>query len=327
MSNAVAKKPEGGLPATRTGVPRGLENFDKKDLQLPHVSLMQGLSKLVTRGGKKPGTFVNTLTKADLGTSFDFIPVSVSKYWDLLKADPAKPGEFIFDKRTYDENDPRLEGRRFFNDKEKGLKANCNAVISFLILVDGEPALLKFSKTAYKTGKSLGTMAMMSGKDLFATVYKVTSKPETRGENDYFNMDVVEVGAASEADYKVAEKLYESFGKRINAIVDKAVDAEESAAHDHSGGAAETPAETEKPGATDTFEESAPATPQFTKVRVLKTVRTDEEKKCPQCSEVRAVKDGKVQTNDPETNLPWGKVKALVCKKCNKVDVIEKLAD
>ena len=49
--------------------------------------------------------------------------------------------------------------------------------------------------------------------------------------------------------------------------------------------------------------------------------------KCRRCGKIRDLKEGTVKTLDPETNLPWGKVKALVCKDCNLLDVIEKLPD
>lgn len=323
MTTKAVDKPNTAL-ATRTGA-RGLENFDKKDLVLARISLMQGLSKLVTKEKKVPGTFVNTLTKETLGESVEFIPVSVTKYFDLLKQDPSDPTKMIFEGRTYNENDPKLIGRRFFN--EDGLKANVNSVISYLVLLDGEPALLSFSKTSYKAGKKLGTIASLSGKDLFATTYRVKAKAESRKDNDYFVMEVEEVGDTSETDFKLAEKMYDNFGSRIGAIVDKAP-GEDGAEHidttAEKAGVRQNPPEGQ--GGETAFEESEAASP-YTKVRVLKSIRTDEEKKCPTCQEIRTIKDGNVKTTDPETGLLWGKVKAILCKKCNKVDVIEKLAD
>ncbi len=134
-------------------------------------------------------------------------------------------------------------------------------------------------------------------------------------------MEFERVGPSSDAEFKTAEDTYNALSGRMHEV-----DAPEGSNKGEETSSSSAAAE--KPGATDTFEESkTDALPAFTKVRVLKTVRDDADKTCPTCSEVRAVKDGNVKTNDPETNLPWGKVKALVCKKCNKVDVIEKLAD
>jgi len=76
-----------------------------------------------------------------------------------------------------------------------------------------------------------------------------------------------------------------------------------------------------------TMQPTEPAKPTTTRVGVRKDVRTDADKACPTCKAVREVREGTVKTNDPETGLPWGKVKALVCKPCNKLDVVEKLPD
>jgi hypothetical protein len=331
MTTKEAVKPENAI-ATRVGA-RGLEGFDKKDLSLARISLLQGLSKAVTKGGKKAGTFINTLTSEELGTSVEFIPVAASKYFDLLKKDPTDPSKMTFEGRTHDENDVRLKGRHYFNDKALGIKADVNTVISYLVLLDGEPALLSFSKTSYKSGKKLGTLASLSGKDLFATKYKVSAKSESRNNNDYFVMEVDEVGEASVSDYKIAEMLYTRFGSRMNIIADKAPSEDGEAAHvdttaEPSGsGVRQNPPEGTG-AAADTFEETKAAeVPVFTKVRVLKEIRTDEDKKCAKCSEVRTLREGKVKTIDPETGLQWGKVKALACAPCKTVDIVEKLAD
>ena len=74
MTTKEINKPEKGIVA-RSGA-RGLAGFDKKDLALAHISLLQGLSKKVTKEGRRPGTFTNTLSGEDLGASFEFVPIS-----------------------------------------------------------------------------------------------------------------------------------------------------------------------------------------------------------------------------------------------------------
>jgi hypothetical protein len=329
----VASRPgELGRPA-----PRGIEAGDPDDLLIPKVLLMQGLSKLVTREGKKAGTFVNSLTKEEMGTEVKFVPVVMTKYFDLLKM--GGDGKMAFEGRTFDKNDPRLKGRRMFNEGD--LKANANSVMSFICVVNGEPVVINFSKTSYKTGKKLYTLTQLGGFDLFSKQYKLTVKAAHKGDNDYFEMEVEMVGEAPKGENVLAESLYASLGKRVHEFVDQGPSDEPGApeaqhdaaspAQEPEGSVDEPPEEKPEaakavaPAASEGFVEDTK--PQFTKVRVIIGVRTDEDKKCRKCGKLRDLKEGTVKTLDPETNLPWGKVKALVCRDCNLLDVVEKLPD
>jgi hypothetical protein len=331
---ALAKRPSGemGRPA-----PRGIEAGDPEDLLIPKVLLMQGLSKLVTREGKKPGTFVNSLTKEELGVEVEFVPVVMTKYFDLLKM--GGDGKMVFEGRTFDKNDSRLQGRRMFNEGD--LKANCNAVISFICVVKGEPMVVSFSKTSYKTGKKLFTLTQLGGQDLFSKKYKLVVKAAHKGDNDYFETDIELIGETPKSDMVLAESLYSSMGKRVHEFVDQGPSDEPAAPAESSPAPEkEDPATVDTPPADKEEKKPEPAPaqaeaagfvedskPKFTKVRVLMAVRGDEDKKCRKCGEVRSLKEGSVKTIDPETNLPWGKVRALVCAKCNLLDVVEKVAD
>jgi len=316
MSNALAPVKRGGQLAGRT--PRGLEDIGAEDLIIPKVLLLQFNSKLVKEQGKTAGTYLNGGTMEDLGKSFEFIPIKATKYVDALKPEGKR---MVFEFRTYKLEDPRLAGRRYF--PKDGVKANATTVMSFLVLINGLPAVIAFKSTGYNTGKRLASQSKLLGEDLFNSKYKLTIKNETKEGETYFVMDFERIGPSTDAEFKTAEDTYNARSGRMHEV-----DAPEGAKAADEPGETSAQAASDKPGATDTFEESkTDALPAFTKVRVLKTVRDDADKTCPTCSEVRAVKDGNVKTNDPETNLPWGKVKALVCKKCNKVDVIEKLAD
>lgn len=314
MTTALAPVKRGGQLAGRS--PRGLEDIGAEDLIIPKVLLLQYNSKLVKDQGKKAGTYLNGGTMEDLGTSFEFIPVKATKYVDALKPEGKR---MVFEFRTYKLDDTRLVGRRYF--PKDGVKANATTVMSFLVLINGLPAVIAFKSTGYNTGKRLASQSKLLGEDLFNSKYRMTIKTETKEQETYFVMEFERIGPASDAEFKTAEDTYNALSGRMHEV-----DAPEGAKADEPGETSQPAAE--KPGATDTFEETkTDAAPAFTKVRVLKTVRDDADKACPTCQEVRQVKDGNVKTNDPETNLPWGKVKALVCKKCNKVDVIEKLAD
>lgn len=195
-----------------TAVGRGLESGKPEDLLLPRIILMQAQSKFVVDEGKKPGTFVNSITKEEYPT-LEFVPIIMTKYWDVLKPDGTK---MVFDYRVTSEADQRLTDKRFFNDGED--KANVNTVMAFISLVNDTPAIVTFTKTNYKTGKKLYTMARVAKGDLFSNSYKLISKKETRNDNTYFVSDVEPLGHVSDEVLKVAEGYYETFKERIKEI-------------------------------------------------------------------------------------------------------------
>lgn len=215
---AVFKKSE---TAVATHAPRGLERGGQEDMILPNILLMQPMSKLVTRteNAHKVGTFVNSLTEEALGTSFEFVPIVYNKYWNLLKLEGK---QMVFDCRVTDVNDSRLAGKRFFPKGEQ--KAEVETVMSYLGMVAGAPAVVKFSKSSTKGGQKLYTLAQLSRKDLFATKYKVFSVKQT-GENTYWTRDVEPVGWTSEDEFAAAATMYSAFAPKVDNIVDAGDDA------------------------------------------------------------------------------------------------------
>ena len=314
-------------------VPRGVEGGDPADLLLPKLILLQGLSKLVTREGMEVGTFVNSLSMEQLGKEVEFIPVVMVKYFDLLKQDGTK---MVFESRVFDKDDPKLANRRMF--PEGDLKANCNAVLSYICLIKGEPTIITFSKSSYKTGKKLYTMTKMSQKDIFTFKYKLSSKMENKKDNDFYAMEIERLGPVPEAEFKMAEELYGVFGNKVHELHAEipADDAEPIGASkpiDTTAKEAVDPKSPASQGELNMAVETKPAPAAVrpvsatTTVRVIKEVRTEADFACPACGEKRTLREGTVKAADPETGKPWGKVKALICVKCNKLDPLEKLPD
>lgn len=318
--------------------PRGLEEIGQEDLLIPKIILLQHNSNLVKKDGRKPGTYFNGTTNTELGESVEFVPVKAQKYYDMLKLEGTR---MKFEARTYDANDPRLEGRRFFRDGE--LKANAQSVMSFLCVIDGKPVIIAFKSTGYKTGKKLASIAKLKGEDLFAFKYKLTVKTESGDENDWFVMDVEEVGRVSENEFLQAEQAYNSLSGKLKdidshegAAATSAEPAEEESAPARKDGLGPDGPEKEKTTAPEAektsqdaggLEETKAPESEFTEVRVITEVKSDDDYKCPKCDKKRIVREGKLKTVDPQTSKVWGKIKALVCTPCNKLDVIEKLAD
>lgn len=191
--------------------PLGLENVDNSDLVFPRLILTQALSKFVTEDGMKSGVYVNSLTKTVVDPVF--VPVISSKYWDLLKPEG---GRMVFEARVTDENDPRLEGRQMWTDGDK--KANVNTVIAVIALLDGSPVVVPFTKSSFKAGKTLLTMAKMNKGPFFSHTYKLAAKKETKASNVYYVTEVSDLGQTPQEAQAQAYDLYKSLAPKAKHI-------------------------------------------------------------------------------------------------------------
>mgnify|MGYP001585176956 CR=1 FL=1 len=223
MSEATAEPKQHALQQV-SGQAYGLEEVEPSDLSLPYLILTQGLSKFVTQEDHKVGVFVNTLSKKEFAT-VDFIPFKLSKYINLLKPEG---GKMVFEARATDDNDPRLAGRRFFAEGkgDSRIAANATSIIAILALVNGEPAVIKFAKSGYKTGKDLLTMAKMSGGAFWSHKYQLGAKKETKGENTFYVPTVKDLGATSEDEQAPAWAMYNNFADKAKNVVDATQDGE-----------------------------------------------------------------------------------------------------
>ena len=229
--NAMVKKESTAVTAP-TG--RGFEEpTEREDLLLPRAILLQALSPQVidAEEGCKPGKVINSITNEQLPETF----IPIFKYTEFLKFNPRdskaenfdpayEPGALIW--RTNDPADPRTTECKFGEDGSKPLAMK---VMNFLCYFPGVsmPIILGFSKTSYKAGKKLISLAQFSGGDMFSREYKLLTKPAESNGNKYFVLDVGFVGKTSQEKYKVAETLYKSFrGKELQVHESTILEAE-----------------------------------------------------------------------------------------------------
>ena len=207
MTNAIAVQSGG----------RGLEGADKEDILLPRIVMMQKTSKWIEQYNLKPGDLVNTVTKKIVEDT-TFIPVALSKYYDLLKQEGNR---MIFEDRVFDKNSPKLVGRRQFPDKsnpQNELKANCNAVLAFISIIEGRPAVIKFVKTSYKAGKKLFNLAIASGGDLFSQKYKLIVSKDQNDYGTFYVLDVESVGPVTDEEHQAADRVYQAYAAKAQAV-------------------------------------------------------------------------------------------------------------
>lgn len=194
---------------------RGLETASAQDVVFPEILLMQGLSKGVQEGGKKPGEFMHSLTGATLTAPLEFVPVVYFKYFDVLK-DDGTGKQMVFDYRTTNPEDPRVVAGRFFNSGDE--KANVVSVHAFIVLVNGKAMKLTFKKTSYRVGAKLISLANDKGGDLFSHRYTLTAVKETGKKGSYYLKDVTLGGDSTKEERAMAEGFYSSWAGRTAGL-------------------------------------------------------------------------------------------------------------
>lgn len=198
--------------------PRGLERGESDDLVLPHLHLMQPMSKLVTDEGHKIGTFVNGLTK-EVFTEAIFTPVVYSKFYRYYRQTGKK---MEYEGKTFDRNDVKLQGKRWYADKtQPELKSEVETVMSFICLIDLKPVVIQFSKSSTPGGKKLYTLASLSRADLWTYTYKLKSIKNQKEDGTFFTKDVEPLGVTTPETLNMADELFSAFGDRTADIVDE----------------------------------------------------------------------------------------------------------
>jgi len=225
MSNEVAEKGQMGL-VNSSQPQRGFEGgVDREDLIIPRAKLIQALSPELTEGleGIKVGSIINSLTKEVLPS--EFIPIFTFKNYirfnprskDDPNFDPEfEPGAVIW--KSTDPMDPKVKAEAKFGPN--GEKPVATTFINFFSYFPGVPMpiIVSFSKTSYKAGKSLLSLAKFCGGDMFSRKYKLVSQMETNDVATYAVLKVKPVGAGSPEEFQLCEQLWNEFSAKVEAI-------------------------------------------------------------------------------------------------------------
>ncbi len=203
---------------------RGFEHeVDKDDYIIPRAKLLQASTPEVKAEGSKfkAGQIINSLTLEVLPTTF------VPLYWfpQWIRFNARKPGERGWNPdfgasamiwRTKDPADPRiLEEGQFGENGETPLATKFLNFFS-IFLGHSMPVIISFSKTSYKAGKKLITLASLTGGDMFGKQYNLTSKLTQKGDDSYHILEINPTGliANDSKVFKVSEILYENYKEK-----------------------------------------------------------------------------------------------------------------
>lgn len=225
MSNEVIEKGQTAL-ANPSQPQRGFEGgVDREDLIIPRAKLIQALSPELTEGleGIKVGSIINSLTKELLPQ--EFIPIFTFKNYIRFnprsKDDPNfdsefEPGAVIW--KSTDPLDPRVKTEAKFGPN--GEKPIATTFINFFSYFPGVPMpiIVSFSKTSYKAGKNLLSLAKFCGGDMFSRKYRLVSQMETNDIATYAVFKVSPVGSANQDEFDLCERLWNEFSSKVDVI-------------------------------------------------------------------------------------------------------------
>ena len=226
---AVVTRPAGGA-LMASGAARGFEEpVDQSDLIIPRAQLLQptaeGLRQLTKDYGVNAGDVINNLTKQKLSEVFtpifyykEYLRFNGRKKEDAAYDPSFPPGALMW--RTRDANDERVKQQCSFG--EGGEIPLALTTLNFFCLFEGEsmPAILSFSKTSYKAGKNLLSLAKLRGGDMFSRKYRLSTVETVNDQGTFFVLKVNPAGDCDGDTYKAAEELYGNFANRREAIKD-----------------------------------------------------------------------------------------------------------
>jgi len=225
MSNELSK-PENTALATQAQPQRGFEGgVDREDLIIPRAKLIQALSPELTEGldGIKVGSIINSLTKEVLPQ--EFIPIFTFKNFIRFnprsKDDPNFDPDFVPGGVIWKSTDPAdekvKEEAKFGPNGEKPL---ATTFINFFSYFPGVPmpVVVSFSKTGYKTGKNLLSLAKFCGGDMFGRKYRLFSQMETNDVATYSVLKVKPVGPVTPDEFQLCERLWNEFSAKASVI-------------------------------------------------------------------------------------------------------------
>ncbi len=218
----------------------GSEGIDNKDLLLPKLLLMQGLSQLVAAGEAGTGDIINSLSKKVLGGKqkpVEIIPIMAMKSWIYFEKKGDKYNYVRVEEFNAANSDRAMEGVT-----AEGVAYRYDRSFDVYGLVASEakdptalPVMVSFRRTSYMAGKKVATFfkrCEMARKPPASKTLLLTSAMQKNDLGTFFTYDIAE---GRETDKNDLAKAYEWYKlvKRGSHHVD---DSDLSEGHTESSG-------------------------------------------------------------------------------------------
>ena len=234
--NQDLEKKENNVPAPRVSgdlvggsqAPAGFDSIEDGDLKIARLGVVQGLSQVAIDGKAKMGDIFNNISQEIYGASVEIIPLfmfktraqfDVERGLVMMSRDNIKVTMAIDEFAEYlDKPVEEVPGAAWDGDEPPMF---CQ-VYNFPCLLVGQafvfPLSLSMMKTAAKIAKTFLSMARYSGEDMFARVYKVSSKI-VKGSKGTYAVPVIEFARrCTDQEYAIGKKFFEAMYKRKHDI-------------------------------------------------------------------------------------------------------------
>jgi hypothetical protein len=216
MSNDLIKQESNAV--TSVNQVRGFERIDLREVSMPRVKVMQGLSPELEDEDYdfRPGDIIHGLLMEKLPEKF--IPLQV---WDSrIMFSPRDEGSTILcraddGKHGFSEGAVKPKPCNIcpYGQWDGNNPPACTLTVNVLALFEGYdmPVVIQFANTSWKYGNRFKQMAVFSGGDIFSRKYKLKSKRESNDKGTYYVIQAKPAGLPTEEEYKRAEELYNKF--------------------------------------------------------------------------------------------------------------------
>ena len=184
----------------------GGEPLSARDVIIPKILAMQGLSDLVTEGKARFGEFVDSVTHEVLGSiekPIEFVPFHMEKVW-IISSRKVGTDKFEFDK--YEAVTPANENAYPLTEIIGDTEMKYEYAMQFYVLLPSDPSMPKvitFKSTSGRTGKVLFTQMFVRNRAAGlippAYIMELGGKKEKNDKGTFVVMEVKPKGKTSEA--------------------------------------------------------------------------------------------------------------------------------
>ena len=206
------------VPAhVKTSAGLGNEEVAVEHLQTPRVKLLQQLNNEVDENhseyinGAKPGHFIINVTKENYGTIIYVLKVRFTEDYVVWKKRDFGGG-LIGTFNTLQEATNFINEQNMDIDQHDVIQTHSHLLISKNPETGelGIPFIMDFSSSKLRVSRSWNSQIQTKGGDRFSVLWQLESvKKANRAGQQFYNLDVTEVGWAQDTDYKEAKELYE----------------------------------------------------------------------------------------------------------------------
>lgn len=198
------------------GTNRGSENVSSKDMMLPRLEIVQGLSPIKdVNPDAKEGMLFNTVTGEVLGDTVYIVPIFFRVEW-LVWKDQDEGGGFFGAWTTLEEAEARMQEVVSEGENPKYIEI-IDTPVHYALMVDPQTGghsqiVISMPKTKAKVSRKWNSVIQIVGGDRFARAYKFTTfKDRNRKNKEFYNYVVQPAGFPPEPVYREAERLYNIF--------------------------------------------------------------------------------------------------------------------